>query len=158
MHLDIGLPLLSESEQLRRAFWQNHNFKTLDPHEQTHRSQPQRQSPDPKRHPNNANNHTEPNHCTQSRDQNSSPDGARHTHDNHDMRTEHDHSCSNTECKDRSSENGSETFECNDTSGQPKAQDEPSQQVNNSPLGCSNRPRRTSRAQWDRSTEDSSFL
>uniref|UniRef100_A0A8D3EDW4 non-specific serine/threonine protein kinase n=1 Tax=Scophthalmus maximus TaxID=52904 RepID=A0A8D3EDW4_SCOMX len=27
MHLDIGLPLLSEVEQLRRAFWQNHSHQ-----------------------------------------------------------------------------------------------------------------------------------
>uniref|UniRef100_A0A673BWH7 LIM domain kinase 1 n=1 Tax=Sphaeramia orbicularis TaxID=375764 RepID=A0A673BWH7_9TELE len=27
MHLDIGLPLLSELEQLRRTFWQNHNHQ-----------------------------------------------------------------------------------------------------------------------------------
>uniref|UniRef100_A0A665TSJ1 non-specific serine/threonine protein kinase n=1 Tax=Echeneis naucrates TaxID=173247 RepID=A0A665TSJ1_ECHNA len=58
MHLDIGLPLLSELDQLRRDFWQNHNdqtpsdnqHNTMNSHELSHCSQPQGQSPD----------HTEP--------------------------------------------------------------------------------------------------
>lgn len=181
MHLDIGLPLLSELEQLRRAFWQNHNHpnhshnqdKTLDSHEQTHGSHPQRQGPDPNRHSDNANNHTEPNHFTQSQDQNSKPDGEQHTHDNPDMRTEH--SCLSRECNDHSQDksqmccrststdsvkNGSETYEHSNPSGQPQAKHEPSQplQVNNSLLGLSNSPREICKALWDRSTEDSSFL
>ncbi|XP_044079802.1 LIM domain kinase 1-like [Siniperca chuatsi] len=187
MHLDIGLPLLSELEQLSRAFWQNHNNqnhshnqdKTLDSHEQTHCSQPQRQSPKPKRSPDNAKKHIEPNHLTQSQDHYSTPDshsdGEQHTHDNNDMSTEHDHSCLSRECNDHSQDksqmccrstsadsgkNGSETYGHNNLSGQPKAQHEPSQQlqINNSLLGRSNRPRRSCRAMWDRSTEDSSFL
>lgn len=181
MHLDISLPLLSELEQLRRAFWQNHNHQnhshyqdeTLDSHnQQTHNSS---QSPDPKQHLENANNYIKPNDLTQSQNQYSTPDshsdGEQHTHDS----TEHGHSCSSRECKDHSQdksqtfcrststdsgENGSETYERNNLSGQPKAQDEPSQplQVNNSLLGPSNRPRRTCRALWDISTEDSCFL
>ncbi|XP_042355747.1 LIM domain kinase 1-like [Plectropomus leopardus] len=179
MHLDIGLPLLSELEQLRRAFWQNHNQnKTLESHEQTHRSQPVRQSPDHERHLDNPKNQKESNHLTQSQDQNSTPeshsDREQHTHDNHDMRTEHGRSCSSSDYKDHAQnksqtccrsvktalgENGSETYEHNNPIGQ-DTQDEPSQrlQVNNSLLGRSNRPRRTCRALWDRSTEDSSFL
>ncbi|XP_037605748.1 LIM domain kinase 1-like [Sebastes umbrosus] len=185
MHLDIGLPLLSELEQLRRAFWQNPNHQnhshnqdeTLDSHEQTHRSQPQRQSPDPKPHSDNANNHTEPNHLTQSQNQNSPPDShsdvEQPTHDHHDTRTEHDHSCLSRQCKDHtqdksqtccrstsadSGETGSETYEHKNPSRQPKAQDEssPPPLVINSLLCRSNRSRRTRRAL--RSTEDSSFL
>lgn len=176
MHLDIGLPLLSELEQLRRAFWQNHNRhnhfhnqdKTLDSREQTQCSQPHRQSPDPRRHSDNANNHIEPNHLTQIQDQNSTPashsEGQQLTHDNHDMRTEDDHL--SEECNDHHSrdkcqtccrsastdlgKNGSETYEHNNPSGQPKTQQEASQ--------WSNRPRRTCRVLWDRTTEDSSFL
>ncbi|XP_078122213.1 LIM domain kinase 1-like [Sander vitreus] len=185
MHLDISLPLLSELEQLRRAFWQNHNHQnhshnqdeTLDFHnQQTHNSsQPQRQSPDPKQHLENANNYIKPNDLTQCQNQYSTPDShsdrEQHTHD----RTEHGHSCSSRECNDHSqdksqtfcrststdsAENGSETYERNNLSGQPKAQDEPSQplQFNDSLLGPSNRPRTTCRALWDISTEDSCFL
>ncbi|XP_035521912.1 LIM domain kinase 1-like [Morone saxatilis] len=185
MHLDIGLPLLSELEQLRRAFWQNHNHqnlfhnqdKTLDSHEKTHCSQPQRQSPDPERQSGTANNHIEPNHLTQSKDQNSTPDshsdGEQHVHDNHDMRTKHEDlsgDCNNhsqnksqTCCRSTSPESSkseSETYEHNNPSGEPKAQHKLSQppQVNNSLLGRSNRPRRTCKVLWDGTKEDISFL
>ncbi len=177
MHLDIGLPLLSELDQLRRAFWQNHNHhnharnqdQDPDSHEQTHRSHPQRQSPDPKRRSDNENNHTETNHFTQSQDQNSKPDKEQHAHDNPDMRTES--SCLSRECNDHSQDkeqtccrststdsvkNGSETYEHDDPSGQAKAQHEASQP--HSLLGPSNSPRAMRRVLWDRSTEDSSFL
>ncbi|XP_076606230.1 LIM domain kinase 1-like isoform X1 [Chaetodon auriga] len=183
MHLDIGLPMLSELEQLRRAFWQTHNHqnhfhnqdRTLDSHEQTHCSQ--RQSPDPMLHSDNTNTHTEPSHLTQGQDQNGTPDShsdeQQHTHDNHNERTEHNHLTehSNDHSQDKSqtcctsastdsSKNGSETYEHKNPSGQPKAQHEPSQllQVNNSLIGRSNRPRRICRVLWDRTTEDSSFL
>lgn len=186
MHLDIGLPLLSELEQLRRAFWQNHNHqhhphnqdKTINSNEQNNSSQPQRQSPVPTQSLDNGNNHKEPNLLTQSKDQNSTPDShldeEQHTHDHHDMRTEHDHSCLNKDCKDNSQGNSqrccrstsrdsdkdtSDNYE-HSLSGQPDAQREPTQplQVNNSLLGRCNRLSRTSRVLWDRSTENSSFL
>ncbi|XP_068456472.1 LIM domain kinase 1-like isoform X2 [Clinocottus analis] len=164
MHLDIGLPLLSELEQHRRAFWLNHSHqnnsgnqdKTLDT-EQTPRSQPQRQSSDPMQHPENTNHHIEPKPLTQSQNQNSIPeshsDGEQHIHGLTCYRsTSTDHG-----------ENGSETYECNNASGpksKPKAEDEPLQplKVNNSLLGRSNRQRRTCRVLWEKSTEDSSFL
>ncbi|XP_070699880.1 LIM domain kinase 1-like isoform X2 [Pempheris klunzingeri] len=175
MHLDIGLPLLSELEQLRKAFWQNHNHKnhpdnqdkTLNSHEQTHCSKPERPSPDPKQCLDNTYNHTESNHHTYS-------DGQHHTYDNSDRRTEHNKSCLSRECNDHSqdkrqmccrststgSKNGSEACEHNNPSGQPEAQHELSQQlqVNKSQLGQSSRPRGTSKVLWDKSTEDSSFL
>ncbi|KAM7398187.1 hypothetical protein PAMA_006198 [Pampus argenteus] len=170
MHLEIGLPMLSELEQLRRTFWQNHE---LNSHEQTRSSQPQNQSPDPTQSSDNGNKHNEPIHLTQSQDQNSTPDShsdrEQHTHDHEDMRTENDHFCLSTDCKDhleeksqrccRSDKDTSETYE-HSPSRQPNTQCEPSQplQVNNSPLRRSNRIRRTGRVLWDRSTEDSSFL
>ncbi|XP_071362173.1 LIM domain kinase 1-like [Trachinotus anak] len=186
MHLDIGLPLLSEFEQLSRAFWQTQNHQNpshnqeniLNSHEQTHSSQPQTPSPNPKRRLDNANNHTELDRLTQSLDQNSTPDshldGQQHTHNNHDMRTEHDHSCLNRECMNcsqdksqccrststNSGKNGSETCEYNSPSGKTEVQHQPSQplQVNSSLLGQLNRHRKTTRVLWDSSTEDSSFL
>uniref|UniRef100_A0A665TSF3 LIM domain kinase 1 n=1 Tax=Echeneis naucrates TaxID=173247 RepID=A0A665TSF3_ECHNA len=36
MHLDIGLPLLSELDQLRRDFWQNHNDQTPSDNQGNH--------------------------------------------------------------------------------------------------------------------------
>nr|XP_020473727.1 LIM domain kinase 1-like [Monopterus albus] len=74
MHLNIGLPLLSESEQLCRAFWNSHDQqnhahhqdKTIISHEQTQCSSPQRQSPSHKQCSDNANNHTKLNHHSQS--------------------------------------------------------------------------------------------
>ncbi|XP_068188152.1 LIM domain kinase 1-like isoform X2 [Antennarius striatus] len=76
MHLNIGLPLLSELEQIRRAFWQKQNQqnllhnqeKTLVSHD--HYSQLQRQSPDPKQCSNEANSHTDANYLAQNQDQN----------------------------------------------------------------------------------------
>lgn len=170
MHLDIGLPLRSELEQLSKTFWQNHNIQDNihDSHEQTHCSQPQRQSPDP----DNTNNHTESNHLTQSQDQDSIPDshsdGQQNMQDNHSMRTEQVHSCLKRECINYSQDESqccrtmtdAETCKHENHSGQENIQHEPSQplQDNSSDLDQSNRHRRTCRALWDRSTEDSSFL
>lgn len=183
MHLNIGLPQLSELEQLSRGFWMNHNHqnqtrnqnKSPDSHEQTQCSQTQRHSPDAKLHSDNANNHTEPNHLTESQNLNSTPE--RHSdeeHDNHEMRPEDNHSCLSRQCKDHSQEksktcckstsvdsgeNGSKSSERNNPSGQPEVQEEPSQQLQvNTSLGRSNRQRRTCRVLWDRSEEDSAFL
>ncbi|XP_008286812.1 LIM domain kinase 1-like [Stegastes partitus] len=153
MNLDIGLPLLSELEQLCRAFWQNNNHqshthnqdKTFISQEQIQPSQPQRQSLNPRQRSDNENNHIEPIHVDQSQEQNSTPEshsnGEQHTHDDH--------------CK-----NGSETYEHNNSTGQLKAQHEPSQslQARNWLLSQSNRPRTICSAMWDGSTEDSSFL
>ncbi|GAA6219833.1 LIM domain kinase 1-like [Lates japonicus] len=170
MHLDIGLPLRSELEQLSKTFWQNHNIQDniQDSHEQTHCSQPQRQSPDP----DNTNNHTESNHLTQSQDQDSIPDshsdGQQNTQDDHGMRTEQVHSCLKRECMNHSQDESqccrtmtdAETCKHENHSGQENIQHEPSQslQDSSSELDQSNRHRRTSRVLWDRSTEDSSFL
>ncbi|XP_053187283.1 LIM domain kinase 1-like [Scomber japonicus] len=184
MHLDIGLPMLSELEQLHRDFWQNHNHQshfhnqdeTLNSHQQTHSSKLHRESPDATQSSDNGNNHKEPNQLTQSEDQNSTPsshyDGEQHMHDHHDTRTENGNSCLSKDCKDHSQKERqrcyrstsrnlgkerSETYEHN-LSGQPTPQHEPSQplQVNNSLLDWCNTPRKT--VLWENSTEDSSFL
>uniref|UniRef100_UPI0037E7F133 LIM domain kinase 1-like n=1 Tax=Semicossyphus pulcher TaxID=241346 RepID=UPI0037E7F133 len=171
MHLDIGLPLLSELEQLRRAFWQNHNHqnhshnkdRTLDSPEQTHCSLSQRPSPNTNQHSDNAINHIESNHHTQIRDQistsQSQSDEKQHTHDNRDIRTEQNHSCLSREYEDHSQDETQFSCKHNNPPGQPNAKHEPSKplQVNNSQLDRSNRPR-SCRAQWDSSSEDNSFL
>lgn len=153
MHLDIGLPLLSELEQLCQAFWQNHNQQNHS-HNQDKAitSHEQRESPDHAQHLDNANNHIEPNHSFNSRrqNQNSEPDsylvGQQHTHDNHEMRTGQDHFSLSKECKSLSQ---------NNNSGQESSQP---LQVNNSVLGQCNKPGKISKAQWNSITDDSSFL
>lgn len=172
MHMDISLPLLSELEQLRRAFWQRHNHfhnqeKTLDSHEQIQCSQPHGQNPKPQRYSDNAINYIQPKNVTQIHGQSSTLkshlDGQQHAHDHHDTRTEishlskecidhaHDKSqmCSRS-TKTELGKNGSETYEQDSPSGQPKTLQEDSQQ--------SSRPGRICRVLWNRSTEDSSFL
>lgn len=151
MHLDIGLPLLSELEQLCRTFRQNHNHQNPS-HNQDKalNSQQQRQSPGHTQHWDNANNHTEPNNLSLSQDHNSAPDSylveEQNTHDNHGTRTEQDNSSLSKDCKNHSQDTSSVHEH-----SQPL-------QVNNSVVGHRNTPRRTSSAQWNRSTDDSSFL
>ncbi|KAG7515757.1 LIM domain kinase 1-like [Solea senegalensis] len=172
MHLDIGLPLLSEVDQLRRTFWQNPNHQnhcenalenTLPSHELSHCPQPQRQSPDLKQCSDSVNNHTEPKCPLQSQDQTSTAhnhlNGQQHTYDNHDVRTEH--GCLNytqdiRQCCRPLSPDGSRTCECNDSPLQHQLLQP--LQVNSSLTGQSHTLRQTCRVLWDRSTEDSSFL
>ncbi|KAM8742760.1 LIM domain kinase 1-like [Acanthopagrus schlegelii] len=182
MHLEIGLPLLSELEQLRRAFWQNQEHQnhfhkensSLDSQEQTHCSEPQRHRADTKQCSDSDNNHVEPHHLTKSRDQNSKAeshsDGQQHTHDSHGMSdhlskeyNDHSKDKSRTFCRSKSADsdkNESETYEHNNPTGQPQTQQEASQplQVNDSLVGRPNRIRRTCRVLWDSNTENSSFL
>ncbi|XP_071398860.1 LIM domain kinase 1-like [Centroberyx affinis] len=188
MHLDISLPLLSEVEQHRRAFWLKHNQhhpshnqdETLSP-DRTHSPESQRHSPDPKHCSDTTNNHTIS--LSQSQDQNSTPDrhsdAKQHKPDHQDTRNEQNHSCLNREHENQtqveshgccqshrrsmsrdSNKDGSETYEHNNHLEHPKAQLEPSQQLQvHSPVpGRRHRPRRICRVVWDRTTEDSSFL
>lgn len=186
MHLDIGLPLLSELEQVRRAFWQNHNHQNL-PHNQDrspdsheHSSQLQRQCPGPGQCSDNINNHNlQSRRLKESQDQKGTldcnSDGEQRTRDSNDLRPEPDLSHFSEGCVEHAQDksqtccrftgadprkNGSETYEHSSPAETPKAQHEPSQplQANDSLLGRSSRPRRTCRVLWDRSKEDSSFL
>lgn len=160
MHLDIGLPLLSELEQLGRGFWKNNNHQnhnqdqTVISEEQTQSSEPHRLGSTPKQCSDNG-NHTETNHCSQSQDENSAPgshsDGEQNTYDTFDVRSgsqgtnlSRHRSTSPNLCK-----NGSESYE----TGQLKEQ---FQDKNSIPCH-SNRPTLYS-AMWDSSAEDSSFL
>lgn len=147
MHLDIGLPLLSELEQLCRTFWQNHNQQNQDV---ALNSQQKRQSPDHTQHWENANNHIKPNNLSLSQDQNSAPDSylvnKQNTHDKHGTRTEQDNSSLSEDC-----ENNSQDTSSAHEHSQPL-------QVSNAVVDHRNMPRRTSSVQWNRSTDDSSFL
>ncbi|KAM8899266.1 LIM domain kinase 1-like isoform 2-T4 [Spinachia spinachia] len=156
MHLNIGLPLLSELEQQTRVFWQNHNHqrpchnqdKSLDGQEGTLRSQLRREGSGPTQYRDRGNNHTQP------QTKNSIPG----THSETEPPAR-DLTCYRLASTDPG-KHGSETDERADPSVQPKAEDDPLQplQVNLTLLGHSNRPRRTCRVLWDTSTEDSSFL
>ncbi|XP_056140788.1 LIM domain kinase 1-like [Lampris incognitus] len=168
MHLDIGLPLLTELEQHRRAFWQNHSShnQTLSPGN-NHSPQTQRRSLDSHGYSDIISNHLQPDHLT-----NSSQNSTHHSHTdttqnkpNHrDTGSNHSHSCFNEEHVNRSQLNKNDIskrqYEHNNHSEYLNPQHEPSQQQegHRPPAGQSHRPRRICRVVWDRTTEDSSFL
>ncbi|XP_012736670.2 LIM domain kinase 1 [Fundulus heteroclitus] len=158
MNLDISLPLLSELEQLCRAFWRNRT----DQDEAGSRdgapvsceqsfSETRRENLSPKLGPDKANSHTGPNHCPHYRGPNDRGDkdvnGEQHKVTTEPQLT--DRSCCESIHSGRSE---SEAHEDGDVKGQAKCQQQ------SSPLGRSNRTRRTCRVLWDKSTEDSSFL
>ncbi|MEQ2161243.1 hypothetical protein GOODEAATRI_007809 [Goodea atripinnis] len=139
MNLDISLPLLSELEQLCRAFWKNHQNQAANHNEtpvsckQTI-SETRRGNLSPKLCSDEANSHTDAH--------------------GHNVRTKSQHidqSC----CDSINSDSGNsecESYEDGNIKEQAKSQHEPSL------LGRTNRVRRTCRVLWERSTEDSSFL
>lgn len=177
MHLDIGLPLLSEFEQLRKVFWnnQNHQFQldnqdtTVASHEKTYCSWTQIQSCDAKRCAENRINHNTCNHNAHKQDQSSTSD-SHAAKDDHEIRTVHKQSLSRDSkdysqskaplCKSTSidlSNCGFETHPHTSPTGQANAKNEP-RQVNNSLLDRSNGPRRIRSVLWDGSTEDDAPL
>ncbi|KAM4620240.1 LIM domain kinase 1-like [Polymixia lowei] len=115
MHLDIGLPLLSELEQHRRAFWQKHH---PHPHIQdgtpspdpSCAPQPPLHSPDPVLYPDPADNPSQPSlPVSLSQSQEQSPghrsrqtDAQQHKQDLPDTRTDHARSRLTTGREDRS--------------------------------------------------------
>lgn len=155
MHLDIGLCLLSELEQLRRNFWENHQegeHKQDGPPGSGDQTQPQRRSADPRQDSASANDDKGPNHLSQIKDQYlpaKSRLGQQRPQDGHVMRSGDNHldkGCKNETC-------------CRWDKNEPNQQDETSQEELGQALGSpSNGHRRTCSAVWDRSTEDSSLL
>lgn len=171
MHLDIGLPLLSELEQLCRTFWQNNNHqnpthnqdKTPVSDDQTQCSQSQKdispQCSDSTTH------NTERDQLTHGDNHNSTPaehsNGEQDTHDNRAERTgSQSQSCGRATCTTDVCKNGSETCEDNSPTRKQKvkAESSPTLRVKNLLLGRSNRPRKISRAMWNGSVEDASIL
>ncbi|MEQ2288526.1 hypothetical protein AMECASPLE_023496 [Ameca splendens] len=139
MNLDISLPLLSELEQLCRAFWKNHQNQAPNQDEtpvsckQTI-SETRRGNLSPKLCLDEANSHTDAH--------------------GHNVRTKSQHTDQSC-CDSINSESGNsecESYEDGNIKEQGKSQHEPSL------LGRTNRVRRTCRVLWERSTEDSSFL
>lgn len=156
MHLDISLPLLSELEQVCRAFWKIHNQQNNTPDPRKTLMPPGQQSPRSECS-NNANSRTEPGDFTRSRGQESSLDGSlngvKNIHD--DGRKDAIVSSSRSTSPDSGKTEG-ESYEHCDFTDQPKSSEPP--QVKNSLLARSSRPRGTCKVLWDRSTEDDSFL
>ncbi|XP_013872345.1 LIM domain kinase 1 [Austrofundulus limnaeus] len=163
MHLDINLPLLSELEQLCKAFWKNHNHshthnqdKALVPHEEKC-LEPDRQSPSPKE-----SNQPSPSH-SQSSTHKSDLNSEQHTCENHNnVKTgsqDTNNSCYRSVCVDIDHSSW-ETDKDGNFVAQSNSQHEPLKplQVNSPPLSKSSKPKRTSQVLWDRSTEDSSLL
>ncbi|XP_029957623.1 LIM domain kinase 1-like [Salarias fasciatus] len=170
MHLDIGLPQLSELEQLCRTFWQNHNHENLThnrdespvSHEQTQCSQPQRHSPE--QCSDSATNHTEHNQLPQSEHQDSDQakhsNGKQHEHDDCDEWTgTNSQSCCRSTGTTDVCKNGSETSKQNSLTRQPKVKEQssPTLRVKNLSLSRSNKPKNISRAMWNGSVEDASI-
>lgn len=161
MHLDIGLPLLSELEQLRRAFWQNRSHQDLLHSQDETPDSPdlQRCSPNPKRRSNTAKSPAEPNHLTQSQEQFDALKSHLHGHEetlsNYEMTQQESDSCpqdqSQTFCKSATTDSDHKGFDSEHQASQP-------QEVKNSQLGQPNRIQKICRVLWDRTTEGSSFL
>lgn len=160
MHLEINLPLLSELEQLCRAFWQNENLQN-HPHNQDTAihsqipcSQPQR--PENNQCSENANNHIELN-----LDQNSTLgsylEEQQYRHNN-DMRTEHDHSGLSRKCKNHSQDMHQYCRSTSTDFGNHKSKTFEHRDTTEHELSQTNWPKRTSKVLWDKSTCDSSFL
>ncbi|XP_037543847.1 LIM domain kinase 1 [Nematolebias whitei] len=169
MHLDINLPLLSELEQLSRAFWKNHNQnhthnqdKAAVPHEQSC-SEPDEQSPSPKVCLDNANSHTESNHENHGQNSTSKSDlnSEQHTDENHYTVKSGSQDTNKSCCKSISVDIDNSEWETHkdcDLAAQPDSQHKPLQplQVKNPLLSKSSKSIKTSQVLWDRSTEESS--
>lgn len=166
MHLDIGLPLLSELDQLRKTFWQNRNYQNLintedkspDSCEESGCSQPQRQSAETRSPPESANNNQ---NRTQSRLERLNSQHSQDAITEHGLLSGECTENSPDKCRSccssagtQSGQNGSEPYENNNPSGQPQSQREASESL----LEESNSLRRICGVLWDKSTEDSSLL
>lgn len=158
MHLDIGLSLLSELEQLRKNFWQNHQDHVHNqdkPPGSQEQTQPQRRSSDHRHHSANANDDKGPNHLSQIKDQYHTLEshlGQQHPEDSHVMRSENNHM--DKECKNEICCQSDK----NEPNQQKKTSHQPQEEIAQAMSSPSNGLRKMCSALWDRSTEDSSLL
>lgn len=157
MNLDISLPLLSELEQLCRAFWKKHNHQNQVENQNDTAVFALQDNLSPKLCSNKAKSHTEhdqlPLCCGQNRKPVKDVNGEEHAH-GHNVRTKSQHT-NQSWCESINSDSGKSecaSHEDGNIKGRAKSQHEPSL------VGRPNRTRRTCRVLWDRSTEDSSFL
>lgn len=153
MHLDIGLSLLSELEQLRKNFWGNHrdhNHNQEEPPGSQEQAHPRGRSPDHRQHSGNTNKDKGHNHLSQIQDPYDTPEshlGQPHPQDSQVMRSDKNHVDKHATC-------------CRSDKTEPN-QDKQSHQPQEDIAQILHRPSnglRTCSARWDRSTEDSSLL
>lgn len=170
MHMDIGLPLLSELEQIRQTFWQLHPL-SINQHPLP---APDHVAPEPQKlcinhdhSMDNDHNHLGPPSLNQDRIQNGSE------LQNHRQSTEHchtldkgpDNSQSNNHNCPQQSKNRDPNQDCSKSCEHNRNQPVPNT-VHNGPVhhilspkpSRVHRPRRICRVLWDRTTEESSFL
>lgn len=138
MHMDIGLHLLSELDQLCKTFWQNRNNQNLI-HD---KDEPQPQV----ENANSSQNGVQSPFKRLNSQQDTTMTGCSHT--GGECNGLSLDQCQNS-CSSAGIESGTETHENNNTSGQTQTD------VSEPTAGQSNRPRRICSALWDNSTEDS---
>uniref|UniRef100_A0A8C6WQX3 LIM domain kinase 1 n=1 Tax=Neogobius melanostomus TaxID=47308 RepID=A0A8C6WQX3_9GOBI len=173
MHLDIGLPLHSDLEQLRSNFWKKYSNHiicedtNLNCSQQADNEQ-QSNRTDSKHLLDNENNQIELRSASASAERNSPPDS--HSDDDqlgpdeYKKRTDSSRICSKKECKKHFMSNGCSqkicrslakeaNCKCNNSAGQRKQQLESSQPLheNNCHTGQTNKPGRVCSVPWDSS-------
>nr|XP_057943588.1 LIM domain kinase 1-like isoform X1 [Doryrhamphus excisus]XP_057943589.1 LIM domain kinase 1-like isoform X1 [Doryrhamphus excisus] len=162
MHIDIGLPLLSELGQLCRTFWKNQNQNTvLDCHSQNQSPPPERSGPI-HTSPSNANNHTEIHCLPQNQEQTSTPPDqadSGHTH----LSKAYQEEKANTRqmcCLSANSLSVSDTSENDghDPSGQNQLKPLQPPKTDSTSPGLSSKTGRVCKALWNTTTENDSSL
>lgn len=175
MHLDIGLPLHSEVEQLRSNFWKKYPNHIICEDINTYciqqvNNEQQSDRTDSKQCLNNENNQTEISPVSQSVETNGTSDSHSDEDqlipDEYKKRTDSSRICPKKECKKHFMSNGCSqkicrakdaNCKCRNAASQKKQQHEPSQPLhkNNCLQSRTNKPHRLCRVPWDRSKEDS---
>lgn len=141
MHMDIGLHLLSELDQLCKTFWQNRSNQNLIHNKDGPRPQVEKE--------NNSQNGVQGHFEKLNSRQDATTTECSHPREEcTGLSLDQCQNC----CSSAGIESGTETHENNSTSGQPQTQKDVSEPV----AGQSNRPRRICSVLWDKSTEESS--
>lgn len=142
MHMDIGLHLLSELDQLCKTFWQNRSNQNLIHNKDGPRPQVEKE--------NNSQNGVQGHFEKLNSRQDATTTECSHPREEcTGLSLDQCQNC----CSSAGIESGTETHENNSTSGQPQTQKDVSEPV----AGQSNRPRRICSVLWDKSTEESSW-
>lgn len=141
MHMDIGLHLLSELDQLCKTFWQNRSNQNLIHNKDGPRPQVEKEN----NSQNGVQGHFEK---LNSRQDTTTTECSHPREECTGLSLDQCQNC----CSSAGIESGTETHENNSTSGQPQTQKGVSEPV----AEQSNRPRRICSVLWDKSTEESS--
>lgn len=141
MHMDIGLHLLSELDQLCKTFWQNRSNQNLI----HNKDGPRPQVENEKNSQNGVRGQFEK---LNSQKDTTTTECSRPAGECTGLALDRRQNC----CSSAGEESGTETRENNSSSGQPQTQKEVSEPV----AGQSNRRRRICSVLWDKTTEESS--